>query len=164
MLIRDAIATDIPALTAIYNAVLLSSTAIYNDSPVSVEDRIAYWQARVAQNYPVLVAVDETDDTVLGYATFGDFRPWPGYRFTVEGTIHIREGVRSRGIGTELLNHLIARARALGKHSLIAGVDSENHASLGFLASHGFIERGRLPEVGFKFDRFLTLVFLQYIL
>jgi L-amino acid N-acyltransferase YncA len=164
MLIRDALATDIPSVTAIYNAVLLTSTAIYNDQPVTVDDRLAYWQGRVAQNYPMLVAVDEIDNTVLGYATFGDFRPWPGYRFTVEGTIHIREGVRSRGIGTELLNHLITRARTLGKHSLIAGVDSENQASLRFLTGHGFVERGRLPEVGYKFDRFLTLVFLQYTL
>jgi L-amino acid N-acyltransferase YncA len=169
MLIRDAIAADIPGITAIYNSVVRSSTAIYNDQPVTEADRLAYWQSRLDQNYPVLVAVEhDADDpagpSVLGYATFGDFRSWPGYRFTVEGTIHIREGVRNRGLGTQLLNHLVLRARALHKHSLIAGVDSENEASLRFLHRYGFQEVGRLPEVGHKFNRFLTLVLLQYLL
>ncbi len=165
MIIRDATAADIPSITAIYNSVLLTSTAIYNDTPVTVDDRHAYWQSRLAQNYPLLVAVDDTNpNDILGYATFGDFRSWPGYRFTVEGTIHIREGVRNRGLGTELLNHLITRARTLNKHALIAGVDSENGASLRFLTRYGFKEVGRLPEVGYKFNRFLTLVFLQYLL
>jgi L-amino acid N-acyltransferase YncA len=162
MLIRDALATDIPAITAIYNSVLLTSTAIYNDQPVTVEDRFAYWQSRTAQGYPLLVAVDDSDDSdVLGYATFGDFRPWPGYRFTIEGTIHLREGARSQGIGSQLLHHLVERACALGKHTLIAGVDSENQASIRFLERSGFLQCGRLREVGYKFGRFLDLVFLQ---
>jgi L-amino acid N-acyltransferase YncA len=162
MMIRDAAATDIPAVTEIYNSVLRSSTAIYNDTPVTVEDRVAYWQARVAQGYPLVVAVEE--EKVIGYATFGDFRSWPGYRFTVEGTIHVAEVVRSQGIGTQLLHELIARARALGKHVMVAGVDSGNEASLRFLARSGFAEAGRLHEVGFKFGRYLDLCLLQLML
>lgn len=162
MEIRDATAADLLPIRDIYNSVLLASTAIYNDRPVTLEDRDTWWRTRVAKKFPVIVAVDETG--VLGYGSFGDFRPWPGYRLTVEGTIHIREGVRGLGIGSRLLEELVARARSLGKHVMIAGVDSENAASLHFLTSHGFVPAGELREVGFKFGRYLNLNFLQLFL
>jgi phosphinothricin acetyltransferase len=162
MEIRDATAADLLEIRDIYNSIVLASTAIYNDRPVTLEDRETWWRARLAQSYPVIVAVDDTG--VLGYASFSDFRPWPGYRLTVEGTIHIREGVRGQGIGTRLLDELVARARALGKHVMVAGVDSENAASLHFLTSHGFVPAGELREVGFKFGRYLHLHFLQLFL
>jgi len=161
MLIRDAVAADIEAVTEIYNSVLRTSTAIYNDTPVTIEDRLSYWQDRISKGYPLLIAAAKETGEVLGYATFGDFRSWPGYRFTVEGTIHIHEGVRGKGIGTQLLHALLDRARALGKHSMIAAIDSENTASLRFFRHHGFVECGLLPEVGFKFGRFLDLCLLQ---
>ena len=160
MQIRDAVLSDFHAITAIYNEVLTTSTAIYNDRPTTSSERVEWWETRKRQGYPVLVAAD--GDLIGGFGTFGDFRPWPGYRFTVEGTIHIRSGVRGQGIGTALLSVLVERARALGKHSMIAGVDAENYASLRFLESFGFEQVGMLREVGFKFDRFLDLVFLQY--
>jgi len=161
MEITDAVESDISAITAIYNDVIRTSTAIFNDAPVSVEDRTAWWKARVAQGYPVLVAKDEKG--VAGFATFGDFRPWPGYRFTVEGTIHIDSAARRKGVGAALLEALIARARDAGKHVMVAGVDSANLASLGFLERSGFERVGHLREVGHKFGRFLDLIFLQYM-
>ncbi len=160
MLIRDAVEADFAAITAIYNEVLTHSTAIYNDRPASVEERISWWRGRVAQGYPVLVAAEGAQ--IDGFATFGDFRAWPGYRFTVEGTVHISSGSRGRGVGTELLKAILARAKTLGKHVMIAGVDSENAASLRFLERFGFERAGHLREVGYKFDRFLDLVFLQH--
>jgi L-amino acid N-acyltransferase len=162
MEITDAVESDIPAITAIYNDVIQTSTAVFNDAPVSVEDRIAWWKARAAQGYPVMVAKDENG--IAGFATFGDFRPWPGYRFTVEGTIHIDSSARRKGVGAALLEVLIARARAAGKHVMVAGVDSANSASLRFLEQSGFERVGHLREVGNKFGRFLDLVFLQYML
>ena len=78
---------------------------------------------------------------------------WPGYRFTVEGTVHIREDVRGQGIGKQLLAELIVRARTMGKHVVVAGVDSENEASLRFPKREGFVYAGQLKEVGFKFGR-----------
>ena len=182
MQIREATQSDIPEITAIYNEVVLTSTATYNDLAVSEEDRTTWWRARLAQGYPVLVAVavatessesksslsetriSETtsSETVLGFASFGDFRPWPGYRFTVEGTIHIHAEARSQGVGTALLRQLVLRAQALGKHIMIAGVDADNPASIRFLTRFGFQPAGHLREVGFKFNRFLDLVFLQY--
>jgi L-amino acid N-acyltransferase len=160
MEIRDAAEGDIEGIRAIYNEVLTHSTAIYNDQPASYEDRLAWWQARLKQGYPVIVAAEGRH--VLGFATFGDFRSWPGYRFTVEGTVHIHAHRRGHGMGRQLLDAIVERARALGKHSMMAGVDSENAASLRFLERYGFERAGLLPEVGYKFDRFLDLVFLQY--
>jgi L-amino acid N-acyltransferase len=162
MEILDAVEADLLKITEIYNDVIRTSTAIFSDAPVTVEDRIAWWKVRVAQGYPVLVARDENG--IAGFATFGDFRPWPGYRFTVEGTIHIDASVRRRGVGAALLEVLIQRARAAGKHVMVAGVDSANVASLRFLEGNGFERVGHLREVGHKFDRFLDLVFLQYTL
>jgi phosphinothricin acetyltransferase len=160
MLIRDALSADFDEITAIYNEVLTSSTAIYNDRPATREDRIAWWRSRVEQGYPVLVAVD--GDRIAGFASFGDFRSWPGYRFTVEGTVHIHAEERGKGVGTLLLKALIVQAKLAGKHIMIAGVDAENLASLSFLERFGFERVAHLKEVGFKFDRFLSLVLLQY--
>ncbi len=162
MEIRNAVESDIAAITEIYNDVIRTSTAVFNDAVVSVEDRVAWWKARTAQGYPVLVAKDE--GRIAGFATFGDFRPWPGYRFTVEGTIHIDAAVRRKGVGAALLQALILRARDAGKHVMVAGVDAANAASLGFLQRSGFEQVGHLREVGYKFDKFLDLVFLQYML
>jgi L-amino acid N-acyltransferase YncA len=160
MEIRDAVEADLKRITDIYNEVLTTSTAIFSDRPATVEERIGWWKGRVQQGYPVLVAVDE--DNVIGFATFGDFRSWPGYRFTVEGTIHIGSSARRRGVGKALLTVLIERARAASKHVMIAGVDAANEASLQFLDGFGFERVGHLHEVGYKFDRFLDLVLLQY--
>jgi phosphinothricin acetyltransferase len=157
---REAAEADLGQITAIYNEVLTNSTAIYNDRPATLEDRIAWWKGRREQGYPVLVAAE--GERVAGFATFGDFRPWPGYRFTVEGTVHIHCDVRGRGVGTRLLTEIIARAKVLGKHTMVAGVDSENAASLKYLERFGFERAGYLREMGYKFDRFLDLVFLQY--
>lgn len=160
MQIREAVQSDLEQITAIYNEVLTHTTAIYNDRPATVEERISWWRSRLAQGYPVLVAED--DGTIAGFATFGDFRAWPGYRYTVEGTVHIHSDARGKGVGTDLLKAILARAKMLGKHVMIAGVDSENTASLRFLERFGFERAGHLREVGYKFDRFLDLVFLQH--
>jgi len=160
MEIRDAVEADLKRITEIYNEVLTTSTAIFSYHPVTVDERIRWWKDRVQQGYPVLVAVAEDD--VAGFATFGDFRSWPGYRFTVEGTIHIDASARRQGVGQALLMALIERAQAAGKHVMIAGVDAANEASLQFLEGFGFERVGHLHEVGYKFDRFLDLIFLQY--
>src|SRR5579859_4158409 len=124
MHIRDAVQSDIPQITAIYNEVLTTSTAIYNDQPATLEDRLVWWRSRIERQYPVLVAAD--NERVCGFGSFGDFRTWPGYRYTVEGTVHVASGSRGRGVGSLLLKAIIMQARLAGKHSMIAGVDSEN--------------------------------------
>jgi phosphinothricin acetyltransferase len=160
MHIRDAVEGDFVEITAIYNDIVTGSTATYNDRPATCEERIAWWKGRLRQGYPVLVAAEGA--RVTGFASFGDFRAWPGYRFTVECTIYIHAECRGRGVGTELLETLFDRAAALGKHTMIAGVDSGNGASLRFLERFGFARVGYLREVGFKFNGFLDLVLLEY--
>jgi L-amino acid N-acyltransferase YncA len=159
MEIRDAGEVDLPGLLAIYNDVIATSTAIYSYVPVTLEDRTQWWRARVAMGYPVLVASDASG--VLGFSTFSDFRAWPGYRFTVEHSVHVRADCRGQGIGKELVKALFPRATALDKHVMIAGVDAANHASIRFHERLGFEKSGHLREVGYKFDRWLDLVFLQ---
>ncbi len=162
MIIRDALQEDIPAITAIYNDVLLTSTAIYSDQPVTVAARSAWWLSRTAQNYPTLVAYD--GGAVIGFASFGDFRSSPGYRYTVEHSVHVHAAWRGRGAGSELVKALIARAAALGKHAMIGGIDAENVASLRFHERLGFQRVAHLKQVGFKFGRFLDLVFVELLI
>jgi L-amino acid N-acyltransferase len=157
--VEDAREGDLEGLVAIYNEVLATSTAIFSHVPATLEERIEWWRARASQGYPVLVARDARG--VLGYASFGDFRAWPGYRFTVEHSVHVRADGRGRGIGTVLVTELIGRAAALGKHVMIGGVDADNTASIRFHERLGFEQAGRLREVGYKFERWLDLVFLQ---
>jgi L-amino acid N-acyltransferase len=162
MEIRDARESDLAGLVAIYNEVIATSTAVYSDLPVTLDDRRAWWQARTALGYPVLVAHD--DSGVLGFSTFGDFRAWPGYRYTVEHTVHVRVDRRGTGVGRELVATLFPRASALGKHVMLAGIDATNAGSIRFHERLGFETVGTLKEVGWKFDRWLDLVFMQRML
>ena len=162
MQIGAASAADLPGLTAIYNEVVASSTAVFSSEPVSVAERARWWQARLAQGYPVLTARDAHG--VAGFASFGDFRAWPGYRFTVEHSVHVRADGRGHGVGSALMRELLARAAALGKHSMIAGVDADNAASIRFHERLGFERAGHLRQVGYKFERWLDLVFLQRLI
>ncbi len=157
--IRDAAESDLEGLLAIYNDVVATSTAIYSHLPVTLDERRQWWRRRVAQQYPVLVARDASG--VLGFTSFGDFRAWPGYRFTVEHSVHVRADARGRGVGTALLTALFPRAAALNKHVMIGGVDADNAPSIRFHERLGFERAGRLREVGYKFERWLDLVFLQ---
>jgi phosphinothricin acetyltransferase len=154
--------SDLEGITAIYNDVIARSTAIFSDDPVSVENRRAWLAERQARRFPVLVARE--DGEVLGFGSFGDFRPWPGYRTTVEHSVHVAAAHRRRGIGALLVGALIDEARALGMHVMIAGVVSTNEASLALHRRLGFVEVGRLPEVARKFDEWLELVLLQLAL
>ena len=160
MRIEDATDDDLPAVVAIYNQVLLTSTAIYREEPATIEERQAWNDTRKKNGYPLLVA--RTDDApVAGFATFGDFRAWPGYRFTVEHSVHIAEKLRGQGIGTALMQVLLARGTALGKHVMVAGIDADNGGSIRMHERLGFEQTGHLKEVGFKFGRWLDLVFMQ---
>jgi L-amino acid N-acyltransferase YncA len=159
MLIRDAVENDFPAITGIYNEVLLNSNAIYRDEPVDVADRVAVWKTRTEQNYPTLVAWE--DGSVVGYSSFGDFRIWPGYRYTVEHTVHVEAQRRGQGIGSSLVKALLPRAAVLRKHIMVGGIDAENLASLRLHERLGFERVAHFREVGFKFGHYLDLVFVQ---
>ena len=163
MEIRDAIEDDLTAILAIYNEVIRTSTAVYTDRPCSLEERRSWWEQRVAQAYPVIVAVDESG--VCGFASFGDFRgAWPGYRYSVEHSVHVRAERRGFGVGTQLIAELLRRAAALDKHVMIAGIDAANAASIRFHERLRFRPVGTFHEVGHKFGRWLDLHFMERIL
>jgi len=161
-LLTDATEDDLPGILAIFNDVIATSTAVYREEPVSLDDRRAWMRTRVAAGHPVLVARDAHG--VAGFASFGEFRAWPCYRHTVEHTVHVRADARGQGIGRALLETLVSRASALGKHVLVAGVDADNAVSLRLHRRLGFEEVGRFREVGHKFNRWLDLVFLHRLL
>lgn len=163
MLIRDATHADLPGILAIYNEVIATSTAVYAFEPVTLEDRAAWLEARQARQFPVLVAMEA--DEVLGFASYGDWRgAWAGYKYTVEHSVHIRDGLRGKGIGRQLLQQLINEARQAGLHVMIGGVDADNKASIKFHERLGFAPVAHFNEVGFKFGRWLDLVFMQLLL
>ncbi len=163
MQILDATAQHADGIAAIYNHAVEHTTAIWNERLVDAEDRAAWLAARQSDGFPVLVALEE-DGTVLGYATYGPWRPHDGYRRTVEHSVYVREGLRGRGTGSTLLSALIERARAQGLHVMVAGIDAENLGSVRLHERFGFTRVGVLPEVGIKFGRWLDLAFLQLVL
>ena len=163
MTIRDAGPADAPAIAAIYNDAVVNTTAIWNEHQVDAADRLAWLTERQGQGYPVLVAVDALGD-VVGYASFGDWRAWDGYRNTVEHSVYVRADQRGAGIGKALMLALIDRARAIGKHVMVAGIEAGNIGSIRLHEQLGFTQVGLLPQVGMKFGRWLDLAFLQLAL
>ena len=159
VIVRPATVADLPAILAIYNDAVVNTTAIWNDAVVDIDNRLAWFEARARQNYPVLVA--DLVGAVVGYGSFGDFRPFDGYRHTVENSVYVAADARRRGVASALLAALIERGQALGKHVMIAGIAADNLASIRLHAKHGFTETARMPEVGTKFGRWLALVFMQ---
>ena len=161
-LIRPAHEADVPAILAIYNDAVAHSTAIWNETLVDLENRRAWLAERRAKGFPVLVA--EENGRAVGYASFGDFRPFEGYRITCEHSVYVAEGARRRGLGTALVAALIEEARRQGKESMVGAIDAANLDSIGLHEKLGFVEVGRMPGVGKKFGRRLDLVLMQKVL
>jgi L-amino acid N-acyltransferase YncA len=159
VVVRPATDPDLPAILAIYNDAVRHTTAIWNDTLVDLDNRRAWHDARVRLGYPVLVG--EEDGDVVAYGSFGDFRAFDGYRFTVEHSVYVAEASRRRGIASALIMALVERASALGKHVMVAGIAADNEASIGLHRRLGFVETGRMLEVGYKFGRWLDLVLMQ---
>jgi L-amino acid N-acyltransferase YncA len=148
-----------PGILAIHNQVVAGSDAIFSEQQQHLEERAAWWRERTAAGRPVLVVEDERG--VAGFGSYAQFRPWPGFRHTVEHTVHVREDARRQGIGRALVRALLERAREQGLHVMVAGVDGANAASIALHESLGFQEVARMPEVGLKHGRRLDLVLLQ---
>lgn len=163
MQIRDAEDRDLEGITTIYNDAVEQTTAIWNETTIDVENRRAWLADRRKAGYPVLVAVSD-DDKVLGYASFGDWRAWDGYRHTVEHSVYVRTDQRGAGIGKALMEALIGRAREIGKHVMVAGIEAGNTGSIRLHEKLGFEQVGLLRQVGTKFGRWLDLAFLQLAL
>ena len=162
MLIRDANPTDLGALRDIYNDAVLNTTAIWNEVAIDLDNRRAWLELRAQQGFPVLVAEDAGE--VVGYASYGPWRAFDGFRETVEHSVYVRADQRGKGVGPQLMQALIDRARTQGLHVMVAAIESGNAASIRLHERLGFATTGQMPQVGQKFGRWLDLTFMQLIL
>ena len=144
MIIRDAVSGDVAALTELYNAWIPTRTITWTEEPTTPEERAAWLERQAVEGLLVLVADDGGD--VVGFAAYEYFRgegKWPGYRLTMEQSIHVREDRWGRGVGRALIGTLLDRARASGVHVMVAAIDAENVESLAFHERLGFVETGQ---------------------
>ena len=160
--IRSAIESDVSSILSIVNHEIEHSTAIYDYEPRTIEIQLEWFRKKKEEGMPVIVGV--SDGKVIGFATYGIFRPKIAYRFSIEHSIYLAPEVRGMGAGKQLMNTLIDMARQKGFHTMIAGVDAANQTSYQFHKKLGFIEVARFREVGYKFDMWLDLVFMQLFL
>lgn len=160
--IRDAVDGDLPQILAIHNFNIENGFALWRYETETLADRAAWLQDRRKGGFPVIVAAAGAE--VLGYGSYGSFRVGAGYGGTVENSIYVRDDVRRRGVGRALMTDLIARARAAGKHVMVAGIGLPNDASVALHAALGFVDCGVIREIGWKFDRRLDLGMMQKFL
>jgi len=161
-LIRDAVPADAAAILPMYNYAVRETTAIFDTAESDLAGRAAWLAKRREDGFPVLIA--EIYGAVVGFASFGAFRAWDGYRFTVEHSIYVAPDRHREGVGRALLTALIERARDAGNHAMVAGIEAGNAGSIALHRSLGFAEVGRMSQVAEKFGRWLDLVFLQLTL
>ena len=162
LVIDRAQPADVAGITTIFNEAITYTAAVWYDEPRTEADMSTWIADRTRAGQPFLVA--RLDGQVVGFTTYGQFRPWPGYRHSVELSIFVDGGHRRRGIGRQLVTTLLNEARQAGVHVIIAGIEADNEASLELHRRLGFVEVGRMPEVGKKFNRWLTLVLMQRML
>lgn len=162
MNIRLATKNDVRGIMEIYNSSILHTTSVYSEEPYSYEMMFEWFKEKVHRDFPILVADD--NGSIAGFATFGTFRNWPGFRFTVEHSLHIHIDFRRMGIAKKLLEELCSIAANKGYHAIVGGIDAQNIPSIELHKQLGFEEVAHFKEVGFKFDKWLDLKFLQKIL
>jgi phosphinothricin acetyltransferase len=150
-------------ILAILNEAILHSTALYDYEPRTMAMMDAWFDVKMKGNYPVLGAIDD-EGRLLGFATYGAFRERPAYKYTVEHSLYVNRDFRGRGVGRKLLDAIIERAKAENYHVLIGGIDADNAVSIDLHKKFGFTYCGEIREAGFKFGRWLHLVFYQLIL
>ncbi len=160
--VRHATENDLPQILDIYNDIIKNTTAVYYYEPHTLEMRKAWFDERQKWGFPIFVA--EENDIILGMSTIGPFRVPTAYKYSVENTVHVAAHARGKGIGKLLLAPLIEAAKELGMHTIIAGIDASNGVSLHLHKSFGFEEVAHFKQVGFKFERWLDLKFLQLML
>lgn len=157
--LRDATEADLPAILAIYNHAVAETTAIWNEVLVDLDNRKAWFEARHARGFPILVA--EVEGRIAGYASYGDWRPFDGFRHSVEHSVYVEKDHYGRGLGKALMAALIERARAGRIHVMVAAIEAGNSGSIALHTSLGFRLVGIHHEVGRKFDRWLDLAMME---
>lgn len=151
------------AILDIFNEAIVNSTALYDYKPRPPESMVGWFATKRANGFPVIGLEDEAG-TLLGFASYGTFRAWPAYKYSVEHSIYIHHTQRGRGLGRVLLDAIVTEAREREVHTLIGGIDASNAASIALHVSRGFEYAGTIRQAGFKFGRWLDLAFYQRIL
>jgi L-amino acid N-acyltransferase YncA len=160
MQVRPATQDDLPAILDIYNEAVVNTTASYDYEPRTLEQRQAWFEEHQAQGLPILVALG-TSEQVVGWSSLSHYHGRKGYQFTVENSVYVAAAHQGAGVGKALLAPLIEEARELGLHVIIAAIDAENQASVALHARFGFVTVGHFKEVGFKFGRWLDVIYMQ---
>lgn len=151
------------AILAIFNDAIANSTALYDYKPRSMEMMAAWFDAKAKGKYPV-IGIESDSGDLMGFGSYGTFRAWPAYKYSVEHSVYVDARFRGRGIGKRILQELIAAAQAQGYHILVGGIDATNSVSIRLHERLGFSYCGTIRQAGFKFGRWLDLSFYQLIL
>jgi len=151
------------AILNILNEAIATSTALYDYQPRTPEMMAGWFEAKRKGGYPV-IGVEDSSGQLLGFASYGAFRAWPAYKYTVEHSVYVDSWFRGRGVGRLLLEKIVDAARIRDYHVLIGGIDTANMASIALHEKLGFVHCATIRQVGFKFGRWLDLSFYQLIL
>ena len=151
------------AILAIFNDAIANSTALYDYRPRAPESMITWFEAKSRGGYPVIGVEDESGE-LMGFASFGPFRAWPAYKYTVEHSVYVDARCRGQGVGRALLGAVILAAEKQDYHVMVGGIDAANAVSIKLHESLGFKACGIVRHAGFKFGRWLDLAFYQLIL
>lgn len=162
LIVRNAIKEDVDKILEILNHEILNSTSLYDYEERTYENQLQWFEKKIIDGLPVIVV--EKGNNVVGFGSYGIFRPWAAYQYSVEHSIYIEKSFRAMGVGKVLLTELIKLAKNNGFHTMIAGIDASNKGSIEFHKKFGFTEVGFFKEVGYKFDKWLDLIFLQLML
>jgi L-amino acid N-acyltransferase len=160
MQIRPTTHADLPGILEIYNDAVLNTTATYDYEPRTLEHRTQWFEERQREGYPIFVAVNE-NGRVAGWSALNPFHARFGYRFTAENSVYVAAEARGQGIGKLLLAPLIDGAKSRGLHAIIAAIDAQNEASIRLHAGFGFEQVGHFKQTGFKFGRWLDVVYME---
>lgn len=160
--IRTATEGDLRRLLEIYNDIIINTTAVYDYEPHTIEMRMQWWETKKTQGFPVFVA--EEEGQIVGFSSIGPFRAWAAYRYSVENSVYVASDARGKGIGKLLIPPLLDASKSLGMHTVIAGIDATNEASIKLHKRFGFEEVAHFKQVGWKFGRWLDLKFLQVVI
>ena len=158
-MIRDANLNDLLDILEIFNDAILHTTAIYNYKAHTIEERIQWYEKKIQDGYPIIVV--EENNKVIGFATYGSFRPFPAFKYTIEHSIYIHEKHSNKGIGTMLLKKIIQICDEKGFATMVAGIDGSNDKSIRMHEKLGFKYSGTINKAGYKFGKWLNLVFYQ---
>jgi L-amino acid N-acyltransferase len=148
----------------ILNESIAHSTALYDYQPRTIETMATWFETKRQGNYPVIGAIDSTTNQLLGFASYGTFRAWPAYKYSIEHSLYVHKDHRNQGVGKALMQQLIATAKAQQYHTMIGVIDRTNQASIALHQKLGFDHAGTIKQAGFKFGDWLDLAFYQLIL